>query len=230
MARTGCLAGSNLNGYGHLVGLFNVVASLLVWLTAVSVAVAAPPRLLLLGDSLTAGYGLPIEDAFPTQLENALRAKGLALEVINAGVSGDTTAGALDRLEWVLADKPTHALVVLGGNDALRGLDPADMRDKLGQIVAGLRQAGVQVLLAGMYAPRNLGREYGDRFNAIYPELAAKHDVPLYPFFLEGVALDPKLNQEDGMHPNAKGVAIVVDGILPHLTALIDGLPETTGQ
>ena len=194
---------------------------------ATPVAAAEPVRLLALGDSLTAGYGLPEADAFTTRLQQALKDKGYDVQVINAGVSGDTTAGGRARLDWALGDQPDVALVELGANDGLRGLDPASTRENLDAILTVMKERGVPTLLAGMYAPRNLGREYGDRFNAIYPELAAKHDVPLYPFFLEGVALDPKLNQEDGMHPNAKGVAIVVDGILPHLTALIDGLPGT---
>ena len=189
------------------------------------VAAAEPVKILALGDSLTAGYGLPEADAFTTRLQQALKDKGYDVQVINAGVSGDTTAGGRARLDWALGDQPDVAVVELGANDGLRGLDPASTRENLDAILTVMKERGVPTLLAGMYAPRNLGREYGDRFNAIYPELAAKHDVPLYPFFLEGVALDPKLNQEDGMHPNAKGVAIVVDGILPHLTALIDGLP-----
>jgi len=189
------------------------------------VAAAEPVKILALGDSLTAGYGLPEADAFTTRLQTALKDKGYDVQVINAGVSGDTTAGGRARLDWALGDQPDVAVVELGANDGLRGLDPASTRENLDAILTVMKERKVPTLLAGMYAPRNLGREYGDRFNAIYPELAAKHDVPLYPFFLEGVALDPKLNQEDGMHPNAKGVAIVVDGILPHLTALIDGLP-----
>lgn len=189
------------------------------------VLAAAPVKILALGDSLTAGYGLPDADAFTTRLQQALKDKGYDVQVINAGVSGDTTAGGRARLDWALGDQPDVAVVELGANDGLRGLDPVSTRENLDAILTTMKARKVPTLLAGMYAPRNLGREYGDRFNAIYPELAAKHDVPLYPFFLEGVALDPKLNQEDGMHPNAKGVAIVVDGILPHLTALIDSLP-----
>lgn len=189
------------------------------------VAAAEPLKILALGDSLTAGYGLAEPDGFTARLQQALKDKGYDVQVINAGVSGDTTAGGRARLDWALGDRPDVAVVELGANDGLRGLDPASTRENLDAILTVMKERGVPTLLAGMYAPRNLGREYGDRFNAIYPELAAKHDVPLYPFFLEGVALDPKLNQEDGMHPNAKGVAIVVDGILPHLTALIDGLP-----
>ena len=221
------------SGYGLRGRLFNAVAkaasvaALGLGVAMTPVAAAEPVKILALGDSLTAGYGLPEADAFTTRLQQALKDKGYDVQVINAGVSGDTTAGGRARLDWALGDQPDVAVVELGANDGLRGLDPASTRENLDAILTVMKERGVPTLLAGMYAPRNLGREYGDRFNAIYPELAAKHDVPLYPFFLEGVALDPKLNQEDGMHPNAKGVAIVVAGILPHLTALIDGLPGT---
>jgi acyl-CoA thioesterase-1 len=221
------------SGYGLCRRLFNAVAkatavaALGLGVTMTPVAAAEPVKILALGDSLIAGYGLPEADAFTTKLQQALKDKGYDVRVINAGVSGDTTAGGRARLDWALGDQPDVAVVELGANDGLRGLDPASTRENLDAILTVMKERGVPTLLAGMYAPRNLGREYGDRFNAIYPELAAKHDVPLYPFFLEGVALDPKLNQEDGMHPNAKGVAIVVAGILPHLTALIDGLPGT---
>jgi acyl-CoA thioesterase I len=219
------------SGYGLRGRLFNAVAkatsvaALGLGVAMTPVAAAEPVKILALGDSLTAGYGLPEADAFTTRLQKALKDKGYDVQVINAGVSGDTTAGGRARLDWALGDQPDVAVVELGANDGLRGLDPASTRENLDAILTVMKEREIPTLLAGMYAPRNLGREYGDRFNAIYPELAAKHDVPLYPFFLEGVALDPKLNQEDGMHPNAKGVAIVVDGILPHLTALIDGLP-----
>ncbi|UEM04034.1 arylesterase [Skermanella rosea] len=189
-------------------------------------AAAEPVRILALGDSLTAGYGLPEQDGFTARLQRALRDKGYQADVINAGVSGDTTAGGRARLEWALADQPQAVVVALGANDGLRGIDPASTRENLDAILATLKEREVPTLLAGMYAPPNLGRDYGERFNAIYPELAAKYDVPLYPFFLEGVALDRKLNQEDGMHPNAQGVAIMVDGILPHLTGLLDDLPR----
>lgn len=150
------------------------------------VAAAEPVKILALGDSLTAGYGLPEADAFTTRLQQALKDKGYDVQVINAGVSGDTTAGGRARLDWALGDQPDVAVVELGANDGLRGLDPASTRENLDAILTVMKERGVPTLLAGMYAPRNLGREYGDRFNAIYPELAAKHDVPLYPFFLEG--------------------------------------------
>lgn len=172
-------------------------------------------RVVVLGDSLTAGYGLPLEQAFPARLEAALQRAGRKVRVINAGVSGDTTAGGLARLDWMLADKPQLVIVELGANDALRGLDPAGTRANLDAILARLEAAGVRVLLAGMKAPRNLGADYVAAFDRIYPELAARHKVALYPFFLKGVAGDPKLNLADGIHPNAEGVERIVAGILP---------------
>jgi acyl-CoA thioesterase-1 len=224
------------SGYGLRGRLFNAVAKattaavLTLGAAGTPVLAAEPVKILALGDSLTAGYGLPEGDGFTVRLQKALKDKGYDVQVINAGVSGDTTAGGRARLDWALGDQPQVALVELGANDGLRGLDPASTRENLDAILTTLKDRKIPTLLAGMYAPRNLGREYGDRFNAIYPDLAAKHDVPLYPFFLDGVAMDPKLNQEDGMHPNAKGVAIVVDGILPHLTRLIDDIPGAPGK
>ncbi len=174
-------------------------------------------RLLVLGDSLTAGYGLSPEDGFTSQLQAALRDAGLDVVVLNAGVSGDTTAGGLARLDWSLGDNPTHVLVELGSNDALRGIDPAEAQSNLDAIVSRLIDEDVPVMLAGMYAPPNWGSEYSAEFNAIYPELAEEYDVPLYPFFLEGVAMDPDLNQRDGIHPNTAGVGVIVDNIVPDL-------------
>lgn len=183
-----------------------------------------PLRLLALGDSLTAGYGLPADQAFPARLEAALRAAGHPVEVINAGVSGDTTAGGLARLDWALGGRPPQfAIVELGANDALRGLEPGRAYDNLDRIIARLKAQGVRVLLAGMKAPRNLGREYAIAFDGIFPRLAAKHDVPLYEFMLDGIAADPALNQADGIHPNARGVEIMVQRILPHVIRLIAG-------
>lgn len=187
-----------------------------------SAARTAPIRLLALGDSLVAGFGLPERDGFTAQLQQALRARGLRVEVVNGGVSGDTTAGGLARLDWALADRPDLVLVELGANDALRGTDPAATRANLDAILKTLTQRGIPTLLAGMYAPRNLGRAYGDAFNSIYPDLAVQYGVPLYPFFLEGVALQPALNQEDGLHPNASGVARIVEAITPHVIELIE--------
>jgi len=183
---------------------------------------AAAPRLLLLGDSLTAGYGLPQAEAFPARLQQALSAAGLAVEVVNGGVSGDTSAGGLARLDWMIGDTPpSHAVVALGANDGLRGLPPERMEANLDRIVSRLRARGVQVLLAGMAAPPNLGRDYAERFAAVFPALATRHAVALYPFFLDGVAAHPDLNQLDGIHPNPAGVAVLVERILPAIRRLL---------
>ncbi len=177
--------------------------------------------MLALGDSLTAGYGLAAEEAFPARLQMALRKQGLRVRVINAGVSGDTSAGGRARLDWSLADNPSAAIVELGANDALRGLDPDATRANLDAIISKLRKRGIAVLLAGMLAPPNLGPEYEARFNAIYPALATKHGVLFYPFFLDGVAARPELNQADGMHPTAAGVDIIVERMLPLVGELV---------
>ncbi len=180
-------------------------------------------RILALGDSLTAGLGLPREDAFPEKLEMALRAQGIKVEVVNAGVSGDTTAGGLARLDWALADKPQAAIVALGANDGLRALDPERSRANLDAILTKLKAAGVPVLLAGMKAPPNLGPEYGAAFDRVFPELAEKHRVLFYPFLLDGVAARDDLNQGDKIHPNAKGVDVIVENILPLVKRLVEG-------
>jgi acyl-CoA thioesterase-1 len=185
-------------------------------------AKAAPVRILALGDSLTAGYGLPEMDGFVAQLQQALDKMGLATEVINGGVSGDTTGGGLARLDWMLADRPDIVVVELGANDALRGLSPEEAKHNLEQIVLRIKAADARVLLAGMLAPRNMGDQYAARFDAIYPDLARAQDVALYPFFLEGVAARPELNQPDGLHPTKEGVALIVAGILPDLVRIIE--------
>ena len=185
---------------------------------------ADPVRILAFGDSLTAGFGLSQEDGFAAQLDRALAQAGVEAEVINGGVSGDTTAGGLARLDWALADDPDLVILELGANDGLRGLDPAETRANLDAMLTRLRESDVPVLLAGMLAPPNLGPEFGKAFNAVYPELAERHDVALFPFFLDGVATDPALNQPDGIHPNRAGVAVIVDRILPHLLPLIEDL------
>ncbi|HYD32756.1 MAG TPA: arylesterase [Azospirillaceae bacterium] len=187
---------------------------------------AKPVRILALGDSLTAGYGLPEDQGFTRQLEKALKDKGYEVEVIDAGVSGDTTAGGLSRLDWALGDDPDVAVVELGANDMLRGIDPAAVRANLDQILARLTEEKIPTLLAGMVAAPNLGRAYADAFNAIYPDLARKYGVPLYPFFLEGAANRPELNQGDGIHPNARGVTAIIDGILPYVTRLLDAYAQ----
>jgi acyl-CoA thioesterase I len=185
-------------------------------------AQTTPLKLAILGDSLTAGYGLKPEQAFPVRLEAALRAQGRNVTVLNHGVSGDTTAGGLERADWMLADKPDIVLIELGANDALRALDPATAERNLDALIAKLKAAGVGVWLAGMLAPRNFGPEYGRQFDALYKRLASKYDVPLYPFFLDGVARDPALNQADGIHPNLKGVDLIVERILPFVTKNLD--------
>jgi acyl-CoA thioesterase-1 len=183
---------------------------------------AADCRIAVLGDSLTAAYGLDVADGFPARLEQALRAQGYDCAVLDAGVSGDTSAGGLARLDWMLADQPSHVIVELGGNDGLRALPPDQMADNLDRIITRLKGEDIPVLLTGMLAPPNLGRAYGDAFKAVFPRLAEKHDVPLYPFFLEGVAGDALLNQGDGIHPTAEGLAIIVENILPTVTGWLD--------
>ena len=173
------------------------------------------------GDSLTSGYGLPPADAFPVKLEAALRARGHAVRVINAGVAGDTTAGGRARLAWMLADKPDAVILELGANDGLRGLDPAETLANLRAIMEQLKAADLPVLLAGMRAPPNLGRDFGAKFDTIFATVALEYDALFYPFFLEGVAARPTLNQNDGIHPNSAGVAIVVERIIPSVEALL---------
>lgn len=186
-------------------------------------SMAAPPRILAFGDSLTAGFGLPEGDAFPVRLQAKLASDGHAVEILNGGVSGDTSAGGLARLDWALADKPDLVLVEFGANDALRGTDPKVTAANLDRILARIIAAGSKILLVGMKAPANWGRQYQDEFDALYPALAAKYHVPLYPFFLEGVAMDATLNQADGLHPNPRGVAIIVDRIAPYVERLLSG-------
>jgi len=186
--------------------------------------VPAQVSILVLGDSLTAGYGLEQGESFPAQLENSLQSAGYAVKVINAGVSGDTTAGGLSRIDWALADQPQIVVVELGANDALRGLDPAYTRSNLDQIITRLKEAGCRVILAGMHALRNLGLDYYNKFDQIYPDLAKQYELLFYPFFLEGVATQPGLNQADGMHPNPAGVQLIVKGIQPLLARALDEL------
>ena len=181
-----------------------------------------PVKLAILGDSLAAGYGLAPAQAFPNRLQAALKDKGRNVTVINHGVSGDTTMGGLERVDWMMADKPDIVMVELGGNDMLRALDPASTERNLDAIMGKLKQAGTTVWLVGMMAPRNFGPEYVNQFDGIYKKLADKHGVPLYPFFLDGVAQEPALNQADGIHPNPKGVDIVVERILPFITKNLD--------
>ena len=187
-----------------------------------SVAAEAPVRILVLGDSLVAGYGLPTGKGFAPQLEAALKTLGVEARVIQGGVSGDTSAGGLARLSWMIATKPAIAIVELGANDGLRGLPPAKTRANIDTILRRLKSAKIKVLLTGMLAPPNLGREYGEEFNNLYPALAKSHDVMFYRFFLEGVAARPHLNHPDGIHPNAKGAAIIAGRIAPFVKRLIE--------
>ena len=193
----------------------------LLLLLGSTAAAAESVRLLILGDSITAGYGLPLADAIPAKLEAALKARGLNVSVIASGVSGDTTAGGKARVGWAMADKPDAAIVALGGNDGLRGIAPSETEANLDAIVTRLQEKGVAVMIAGMLAPPNLGREYGDDFRAVFPRVAKRHGVMLYPFLLDGVAAKPDLNQEDGIHPNAKGVEVIVRRLVPAVERLL---------
>ena len=188
-----------------------------------SIANAAdrPIKIVVLGDSLSAGLGLPVDDAFPARLAEALKGKGVAVTIANAGVSGDTASGGLGRLDWSVPDGTDAVIVELGANDALRGLDPSLTKTALDAILRKLADRHIAVLLAGMRAPRNMGPDYARDFDAIYPALASTHPVVFYPFFLDGVAADPKLNQGDGMHPNAAGVDAIVARILPRVEELV---------
>lgn len=196
------------------------------FLMAGSMAEARTIRLVALGDSLTAGYLLAGRDAFPAVLEAALKAKGHDVAIENAGVSGDTTTGGLDRLDWSVPDGTDGVILELGANDALRGLDPAVPERALDQILAKLKARNIPVLLAGMYAPRNNGEAYVKAFDSIYPRLAQKHAVMLYPFFLDGIAGDAKLNLPDGIHPNPAGVKVIVERMLPTVEAFLVSLPK----
>ncbi len=186
---------------------------------------ARPLRLVALGDSLSAGYNLPANAAFPAVLEQALRQKGVAVEIANAGVSGDTTQGGLQRLDWSVPDGTDGVILELGANDALRGLDPAAAEKALDAIITRLKARRIAVLLTGMYAPRNLGPDYVARFDGLFPRLAQKHGLMLYPFFLDGIAGDRALNQPDLLHPTAQGVRVIVERILPTVERFIAALP-----
>jgi acyl-CoA thioesterase-1 len=182
---------------------------------------AKPIKMVVLGDSLSAGLGLPANEAFPAKLQKALKDKGLDVDMTNAGVSGDTSSGGRDRLDWSVGDGTEAVIVELGANDALRGIDPAVTRSALTEIVTRLKARGIAVMLCGMLAPPNYGSDYAAKFNAIYPDLAKQFGVTLYPFYLDGVAADAKLNQADGIHPTAAGVDIIVGKMLPMVEAFL---------
>jgi acyl-CoA thioesterase-1 len=207
-----------------VIGLAAACAAQLAALVAALPAAAQtarPVTIVALGDSLTAGYQLPPADAFPVKLQAALRAKGIAVTVENAGVSGDTSSGGLERLDWAVGDGVDAVILELGANDALRGIDPTITRRNLEAIIAKLKERNIPILLTGMIAPPNMGSTYGAAFNPIFPELAAKHGLLFDPFFLEGVAAERDLNLADGMHPNGRGVDVIVRRILPKVEELI---------
>ncbi len=197
-------------------------ASVCGWLLCATVGAAgaaftadALPTLVAFGDSLTAGLGVPVVDAYPARLERRLREQGFAYHVVNAGVSGDTTAGGLRRVDVVLKARPRVVILELGANDGLRGLPPERTRDNLAQIIERLQAGGATVVLAGMRVPPNYGDRYATAFAAIFPDLARRYGLPLIPFFLDGVATDPALTQDDGIHPNGEGYRVIVDRIWP---------------
>lgn len=192
-------------------------------------AQAKPLKMAVLGDSLVAGYNLPASAAFPAKLQVALAGRGINADILNAGVSGDTSTGGLDRLDWSIPEGTQAVMVELGANDALRGLDPSVTRNALDRILARLKERNMAAFLCGMYAPRNYGPDYIAKFDAIYPDLAKKYAVPLYPFFLEGVAGEAKLNQSDGLHPTAEGVDAIVRGILPAVEAWLRPMTQQSG-
>jgi len=206
--------------------IFACAAALAIMAAPLSAPLAQgrPLHLVALGDSLTAGYGLPQEAAFPVVLERALKSKGYRVEITNAGVSGDTSSGGLDRLDWSVPDGTDGVIVELGANDMLRGLDPSLTRQSIGAIVERLRARNIPVMLAGIYASRNLGPDYVQKFDSLYPDIAKKHDLVLYPFFLDGVAGERSLNLPDGLHPTAKGVEIIVERILPTVESFLGRL------
>lgn len=193
-------------------------------LLAASVATAARARswrIIAFGDSLSAGYQLPASAAFPNVLEAALKARGIDARVVNAAVSGDTVAGGLERIDWALSEGADIVILELGANDMLRGHDVARTQEGLDTLITAIKTRGARPLLAGMRATPSLGADYAARFDAIYPALAAKHGLPLYPFFLKGVAGDPALNKPDGLHPTRRGVEVIVAGILPMVEAML---------
>jgi acyl-CoA thioesterase I len=183
-----------------------------------------PIKMVVLGDSLSAGLGLQASAAFPERLQKALKDKGIDIDMTNAGVSGDTSSGGRDRLDWSVPEGTEAVILELGANDALRGIDPKLTRGALSDILTRLKARKIAVLLCGMVAPPNYGSDYSARFNAIYPDLAKAFAVPLYPFFLDGVAADARLNQADGMHPTPEGVDVIVKNILPSVEALVGAI------
>jgi len=206
--------------------LLALFACLLAAVSPAADAADRPLRIIAFGDSLTAGYGLPASASFPAQLQKALETTGRRIVIENAGVSGDTTQAGLDRLDWSIGDGIDGVIVELGANDALRGLDPAQTRSALDQIIVRLKARKIPVMLAGMRAPPNMGADFQQRFDSIFPELAREHGLILYPFFLDGVAGRRELNQKDGIHPTADGIKLIVERILPSVERFIASLAQ----
>ena len=219
-------AGAVEGRYGLFMHIAVLMLALMTMANPAWAGATKPVKLVVLGDSLSAGLGLPAQEAFPQKLKKALQAKGIDVEITNAGVSGDTSSGGRDRLDWSVPDGTDGVIVELGANDALRGIDPALTRAALTDIIQRLKARKIAVMLCGMLAPPNYGADYAARFNSIYPDLAKQFDVPLYPFFLEGVAADAKLNQADGIHPTAAGVDIIVGNIMPTMEAFLGPIAE----
>jgi acyl-CoA thioesterase-1 len=199
-----------------------LLAGLCTYAAALAASATEPVRIVAFGDSLTAGPGLAAVDAFPAKLEAALKAKGYKVRIADAGVSGDTATGGLSRLDWSIPEGTDAVILELGGNDVLRGIAPAVTRRALDATIRRLKERRIEILLAGMRAPRNLGADYVAAFDRIYPELAQAHDILLYPFFLDGVVGEPRLNQPDGIHPSAEGIDVIVKRVLPSVEALIE--------
>lgn len=200
-------------------------AALTFFLSA-DTSMARSLNIVAFGDSLTAGYQLPPDEAFPARLEALSRQKGLDVTITNAGVSGDTTADGLARLDWSIPDGTDGVILALGANDALRGLSPDESRKNLEAMLTRLRERNIPVVLAGILAPPNMGKDYETRFNPIYAELAKSHGAPLYPFFLDGVVLDGKLKLDDGMHPNGEGTKLMAEKFFPVFETFLKGLPQ----
>ena len=211
--------------FAHMLVLgMALMAASAAFAQAPTAGAGKPIKMVVLGDSLSAGLGLSASAAFPARLKQSLKIKGIDVDMINAGVSGDTSSGGRDRLDWSIPPGTDAVILELGANDALRGTDPKVTRAALTDILARLKARKVAVLLCGMLAPPNYGSDYSARFNAIYPDLAKSFGVPLYPFFLEGVAADARLNQADGLHPTAEGVDVIVKNILPTVEAFLGAI------
>jgi len=213
--------GKEVEKMKRVAALVMLAAGLVLLLLPRIEASPSVPVIVAFGDSLTAGLGLPLDQAFPAQLEAALKARGTEAKVVNAGVSGDTAAAALARLDWTLPDDASAVIIELGGNDALQGIPPEGTKAALEKIIERVQARGLPILLAGQEAPRNMGKDYVDAFRAVYADLAQRYDVIFYPFFLDGAALNDELMQTDGIHPNAKGVAVIVKNIMPKVDELL---------